>query len=294
LRRFKPAKTKLYLLCYAWQRYRQLTDNVVEAFCYQTRHLEDDTKAAAIQQAAKLHVERQQATPRVGELLLLYEDDALPDITPFGDVRQKVCRIMRADTLRSTGKPLTEKTVSQMDLRWQAVDKQSGLCTKNLRPLATTLEFASGSAGDKVWLAALKWMKAVFARQVCLSKQPLADVPAATLPKRLRDSLLIFGEDGKPLALRGKLYEFMVYRQLRKRLDAGDTFLDDSLQHRRFPDDLVSMTDKAEALAALEVSWLDEAVDETLDALFVELGGPPLWDDGDAQAGSRRGSPRLG
>jgi TnpA family transposase len=207
----------------------------------------------------------------VGELLLLYVDDALPDVTPFGDVRHKAFRIMPADTLRSTGKLLTEKTVSQMDLRWQAVDKQSGLCTKNLRPLATTLEFASSSAGGKVWLAALKWMKEVFDRQESLSKQPLSDVPAGTLPKRLRDSLQIFGEDGKPLGLHGERYEFMVYRQLRKRLDAGDIYLDDSVQHRRFSDDLVSMADKAEALAALEVPWLSKPVDETLDALFVEL-----------------------
>jgi TnpA family transposase len=285
LRRFKPAKTNLYLLCYAWQRYRQLTDNVVEAFGYQTRHLEDDTKAAAVQQAAKLHVERQQTTPRVGELLLLYVDDALPDVTPFGDVRHKAFRIMPQDKLRSTGKLLTEKPVSQLDLRWQAVDKQSGLCTKNLRPLATALEFASSSTGGKVCLDALKWMKDVFVRQESLSKQPLSDVPPGTLPKRLRDSLLIFGEGGKPLSLHGERYEFMVYRQLRKRLDAGDIYLDDSVQHRRFSDDLVSMADKAEALAALEVPWLSKPVDETLDALFVELDTQWRAFDDDLRAG---------
>jgi TnpA family transposase len=271
LRRFKPAKTNLYLLCYAWQRYRQLTDNVVEAFGYQTRQLEDETKAAAIQQAAKLHVERQQATPRVGELLLLYVDDALPDVTPFGDVRHKAFRIMPQDKLRSTGKLLTEKPVSQMDLRWHAVDKQCGLCTKNLRPLATALDFASSSAGGKIWLAALKWMKDVFARQQSLAKQPLSDVPPGTLPKRLRDFLQTFDQDGKPLSLHGERYEFMVYRQLRKRLDAGDVYLNDSVQHRRFSDDLVSMEAKSEALKALDVPWLRKPVDETLDALFVEL-----------------------
>jgi len=58
LRRFKSGKTNLYLLCYAWQRYRQLTDNVVEDFSYHTRHLEDDTKEVANQQAAKIHNER--------------------------------------------------------------------------------------------------------------------------------------------------------------------------------------------------------------------------------------------
>jgi hypothetical protein len=202
---------------------------------------------------------------------LLYVDDSLTDVTPFGTVRHKAFRIMPEDTLRSTGKLLTEKPVSQMDLRWQAVDKQSGLCTKNLRPLATALDFASSSAGGKVWLAALKWMKDVFARQQSLAKQPLAEVPPGTLPKRLRDFLQTFDQTGKPLGLQGERYEFMVYRQLRKRLDAGDIYLDDSVQHRRFSDDLVSMEAKSEALKALDVPWMRKPVDETLDALFVEL-----------------------
>jgi len=50
LRRLKFGQANLYLLCYAWQRYRQLTDNIVEAFGYQTRHLEEDTKDVAVKQ----------------------------------------------------------------------------------------------------------------------------------------------------------------------------------------------------------------------------------------------------
>ncbi|GAB1719083.1 MAG: hypothetical protein NTAFB09_08140 [Nitrosospira sp.] len=34
LRRLRPEQTYLYLLCYAWQRYRQLTDNLVDALGY--------------------------------------------------------------------------------------------------------------------------------------------------------------------------------------------------------------------------------------------------------------------
>lgn len=271
LRRFKPNQTYLYLLCYAWQRYRQLTDNIVEAFGYSTRQLEDDTKSVATKQAAQIHNERQQATPRVGELLLLYVDETLTDVTPFGNVRRRAFRIMPAETLRSTGKLLTENPVSQMDLRWQAVDQQNGLCTKNLRPLAMALDFASSSASGEVWLTALQWMKAVFARQQRLARQPLADIPPRTIPKRLRDFLLSFDPHGQPIGLRGDRYEFWVYRQLRKRLDTGDIYLDDSVQHRRFTDDLVSMEAKADALKALNIPWLRQPVDETLDTLFVEL-----------------------
>jgi TnpA family transposase len=271
LRRLKSGQTNLYLLCYAWQRYRQLTDNVVEAFGYHTRQLEDNTKGVAIQQAAQIHNERQQATSRVGELLLLYVDDTLSDVTPFGTVRHQAFRIMPAETLRSTGKLLTEKPVSQMDLRWQAVDKQSGLCTKNLRPLAMALDFASSSASGKVWLTALQWMKAVFARQQPLAKQPPAEIPPHTIPARLRSFLLDFDQDGKPVGLHGDRYEFWVYRQLRKRLDVGDIYLDDSVQHRRFADDLVSMEAKADALKALDIPWLRQSVDVALDTLFTEL-----------------------
>jgi TnpA family transposase len=271
LRRFKPGQTNLYLLCYAWQRYRQLSDNLVEAFGYHTRHLEERTKEVANKQAVQIHNERQQATSRVGELLLLYVDDTFADVTPFGTVRHQAFRIMPAETLRSTGKLLTEKPVSQMDLRWQAVDKQSGLCTKNLRPLAMALDFDSSSVRGQDWLTALQWMKGVFAQQQRLAKQPLADIPLRTIPTRLRIFLLSFDPDGKPVGLRGDRYEFWVYRQLRKRLDMGDIYLDDSVQHRRFADDLVSMEQKADALKALDIPWLRQPVDVVLDALFIEL-----------------------
>lgn len=178
---------------------------------------------------------------------------------------------MPEEKLRSTGKLLTEKPVSQMDLRWQAVDKQSGLCTKNLRLLAVTLDFVSSGTSGKIWLAALQWMKSVFANQQRLLKQPMEGIPQRTIPTRLRNFLLSFDTNGKPIGLRGDRYEFWVYRQLRKRLDMGDIYLDDSVQHRRFTDDLVSMEVKADALKALNIPWLRQPVDMTLDALFVEL-----------------------
>jgi hypothetical protein len=44
LRRLKPGQTHLYLLCYAWQRFRQLTDNLVEAFGFHMGQMEGQTK----------------------------------------------------------------------------------------------------------------------------------------------------------------------------------------------------------------------------------------------------------
>jgi Domain of unknown function (DUF4158) len=274
LRRLKPSQCNLYLLCYAWQRYRQLSDNLIDALGYHMKRLEDDTKETANKQVIQVQAERQQAVPRVGRLLLLYVDDTLDDTTPFGTVRRQAFNIMPKEALLSTGKLLSEKPVNQMDLRWQAVDKQSGRCTKNLRPLVMALDFDS-SVVDSPWLAALRWMKSVFGRQQRLAQRPLDEVPKHTLPKRLRTYLLNFDPDGTPTGLRGDRYEFWVYRQLRKRLDVGEIYLDDSVQHRRFADELVALDRKADALRGLNIPWLAQPVDATLDGLFVELD--TLW-----------------
>ena len=113
------------------------------------------------------------------------------------------------------------------------VDGLAERIRRQLRPLYGALDFSSRTP-DNPWLAALAWMKSVFARQQRLSQRPLAECPEATLPKPLRPYLLTFDADGKPTAVHADRYEFWLYRQLSKRLKSGEIYLDDSLQHRRF------------------------------------------------------------
>ena len=144
---------------------------------------------------------RQRETPRVGQLLLLYVDDALEDATPFGSVRRQAFSIIPKDTLLAVGKRMCDKPVSQIDLRWQAVDKQAARFKKHLRPLVMDLEFSSLTPASP-WLAALRWMKSVFARQQRLAQRPLREIPKNSIPDRLRPYLLECGPDGAPAALR--------------------------------------------------------------------------------------------
>ncbi len=99
LRRLRAEQTHLYLLCYAWQRYRQLTDNLVDALSYHMKQLEDETKARTNTRFTADLARRQQETAQVGRLLLLYVDDAVGDATPFGDVRQRAFKILPREAL---------------------------------------------------------------------------------------------------------------------------------------------------------------------------------------------------
>ena len=104
LRRMRPAQAHLYLLCYAWQRFRQLSDNLVDAFDHHLSKIEDETKAKSLEAFTQAQAKRQQEAPSVGRVLLLYVDEAVDDATPFGSVRKQAfatCHESRCSALAS-------------------------------------------------------------------------------------------------------------------------------------------------------------------------------------------------
>ena len=270
LRHLNADQTHLYLLCYAWQRYRQITDNLVDALAYHMKQLEDECSIGAKNAFDIEQLRRQQETPRVGRLLSLYVDDSVADQTPFGDVRRRAYKIMPKDALQSTAQRMSVKPVSKLTRQWQAVDSLAERMRKHLRPLYVALDFA-GIDTNNPWLKALTWTKAVFGKQQRLSQRPLAECPQETLPKRLRTFLLTFDGKGQATGLHADRYEFWLYRQIRKRLKSGELFLDDSLQHRHLSAELVSLEKKTDILAQMDIPFLRQPIQAQLDTLKTEL-----------------------
>ena len=192
LRRLKPEQTHLYLLCYAWQRYRQLTDNLVDAFDFHMKQVEDDSKTAA--EKALHHELLRPATgnPAVGQLLLLYVDDTVTDATPFGTVRRR----QRSRSSRRSAVDARQTHVrTSLSARWRCAGRRwtdwRSACANICGRWMSALDFASATPNP--WLAALAWMKQVFARQ----QPPVATAPrgipqrhhpqaAATVPPEIR------------------------------------------------------------------------------------------------------------
>jgi len=270
LRRMRPAQSNLYLLCYVWQRYRQLSDNLIEAFEHHLRQIQQQTKEASETAFLQTQAKRQQDAPRVGRVLLLYVDEAIADGTSFGAVRSQAFAILSRDALLTAGQHLCERPISQLELRWQAIDRAAARFKQNLRPLVMAVAFSANPATSP-WQAALRWMREVFAREQRLSQRPLTEIPPNTIPKALRPHLLLFDAAGNPIGLRGDRYEFWIYRQTSKRLATGELAVDDSLRHRRFNDELVPPDREAEARKHLDLSWLDQPIETTLENLCADL-----------------------
>jgi hypothetical protein len=270
LRRMRPAQAHLYLLCYAWQRFRQLSDNLVDAFDHHLSQIEDETKTNSMEAFVQAQAKRQQEAPRVGRVLLLYVDAGVDDATPFGMVRKRAFSILPREALVSVGQRLCEEPVRQMELRWNAIDRAAPRIKKNLRPLVMALDISAVSPANP-WRAALSWMRSVFAREQPLGQRPIAEIPAGTIPKQLRRHLYELNEAGTPVRLRGDRYEFWVYRQLSRRLATGELAVDDSLRHRRFGDELVPPEKTAAILQTLTIPWVTNPAGARIDELCAAL-----------------------
>ena len=270
LRNLKADQTHLYLLCYAWVRYRQLTDNLVDAMAYHMKQLEDEMQHGRKTVLCRRAGTTPSETPQVGRLLSLYVDDSVADPTPFGVVRQHAYKIMSRDALQSTAQRMSVKPPSKLALHWQTVDGLAKRIRRHLRPLYIALDFAS-IAPDSPWLAALSWAKSVFAKTAAPVATATRRMSGGHAAETLAAYLLTFDADGEPTGLHADRYEFWLYRQVRKRFQSGELYLDDSLQHRHFSHELVSLAEKAEALAQMDIPFLRQPVDAQLDALTTEL-----------------------
>lgn len=270
LRNLKPGQTRLYLLCYAWIRYRQFSDNLVDAMFFHMKQLEDESRSVAKQLMADVQEKHRRETSKIGRLLSLYVDDSVPDPTTFGEVRRRAWKIMPREALKSTAQRMSVKPVSKLALQWQAVDSMTALIRRHLRPLYLSLDLTS-VVRDSSWAEALNWLRVVFGKKQTLSQRSLEECPPETLPARLRPYLLEYGEDGEPTGLNAGRYEFWLYRQIRKRFQAGEFHLNDSLRHRHLSDELVQEGEQAAVLAEMKIPFLQKSIKTQLKALSSEL-----------------------
>ena len=248
--RLQPEHTYLYLLCYLWQRYQQINDNLVEAFCYHLKQFEDETKEKAEEKFTQYALSQQNEWLMMKRLARFYVDERLSDQLTFGEVRQQVFTIVSKDELRNKVGNADEKPIQKIDFKWKIIDQLAHRFKHHLRPLAMAIDFTS-TITHSPWLAALRWFRSLFSQQKNLHHTLIEECPADTIPKRLRPYLLETRPEG--ITLRAERYEFWIYRQLRKRFKAGELYLEDSIHHRSLNQELVSLAEKEVLLQQLDI-----------------------------------------
>jgi Domain of unknown function (DUF4158) len=105
-KQIKQEQAHLYLICYIWQRHRQLTDNLMDAFCFHLRQFEDEIKIKSKDAYSLYIISQQEELIVMRQLARLFVVEELSDDLRFGDVRLQAFSIMPKDELKERKPPI--------------------------------------------------------------------------------------------------------------------------------------------------------------------------------------------
>jgi TnpA family transposase len=257
LQRMSPSTAQLYLVCFAFHRFRQINDNLVEAFIHWVDLFERQAKAAADLAMHQALIVANENLKAAGQILSLFVDPGIPTDAPFSVVKAKAFDLLALDKFPLVANYLSDITFDKTAFEWSYYTKLSPKFKLNLRQLFAELDFAV-RVNDAPLLDAISFMQDLFRKGKTPRLTPWKTFPVQFIAKSLHPYLFT-AIDGKGTRLDVDRYEFLVYRLLRDALESGDVFVRDSTEFRRFEDDLIT-----------DARW------ENKDAILHEVGLPVL------------------
>ena len=187
-------------------------------------------------------------------------------------VKEKAFGLLAPDQFPLVSDYLRDISFDKTAFEWSYYTKLSPTFKRNLRQLFADLDFAA-RVDDAPLLDAVLFMQELFRKVRSPRQTPWTTFPAQVIAKSLHPYLFPVIE-GKETRLDVDRYEFLVYRLLRNALESGDVFVRDSIEFRRFEDDLVTdarWENKDTVLQEVGLSVLLAPIQETLATLLEDL-----------------------
>lgn len=273
LQRMAVPTTRLYLLCFAYHRFRQINDNLVDAFIHLVDQYEKQAKLASETAAMKAMTEASTNLKATGQVLNLFIDQSIPGKTPFSKVKQKAFSLLDPERFVLVSDYMRNIEFDKTAFEWSYYGTLQFKFKLNLRHLFCNLDFA-GLIDDAPLLEAVAFMQELLRQGKSPRQAKQVDFPTGIIAKNLQRYMYTEAEKRKDKLLEVDRYEFLVYRLLRNALEAGDVYVRDSNDFRSFEDDLISAEcwkDKDAILREIGAPMLLAPIEDTLAAFRKEL-----------------------
>lgn len=240
LQRMAAPTARLYLLCFAFHRFRQINNTLLEAFVHLLGQYEKKARLAAEVAMHTILTEVSERLAAAGNVLELFVDDAIPNDTPFASVKDKAFSLLEPESFPLVSAYMRNIEFDRAGFEWAEYATLSLAFKRNLRHLFVGLEF-TGRVENAPLLAATLFLQGILREDKSPRQVRPSKFPTAFIPKSLQRYLFVPAEGKqKEKVLDVDRYEFLVYKLLRNALEAGDIYVQDSTEFRRFEDDLIS------------------------------------------------------
>jgi len=273
LKRLPQLTAYVYLICFVYHRYQRFHDNLLGSLIHHIRRYTDEAKNAAKERVNELKIEIINDLQKAGVVLKLFTDETIPDSTPFVEVQTKAFSILERQKIENVCDQITRNIkFDETAIAWEHIDKLTHQFKRQLRPILLAVDFAASKAQAPL-IEAVNFLKEVFGKGRSLSQYSEHQIPQQFIPDNTKRYLYGPDASGEKCFLKDR-YEFLVYRQLRQSLEAGDIFCRDSVRFRSFDDDLVddkTWQQKERLIEETGLTIFKQPIKDHLAALFTEL-----------------------
>ena len=273
LQRMAAPAARLYLLCFAYHRFRQINDNLVDSFIHLVDQYEKQAKLAAEAATMKAMTEAGTSLKAAGQVLNLFLDQSIADKTPFSKVKQKAFSLLEPERFALVSDYMRDIEFDKTAFEWSYYGTLQFKFKLNLRHLFCALDFA-GLVEDAPLLEAVAFLRELLRQGKSPRQAKPAEFPTGILTKAVQRYMYTAAGKRKDKRLEVDRYEFLVYRLLRNALEAGNVYVRDSNGFRSFEDDLIRAErwkDKDAVLREIGAPILLAPIEETLAAFRTEL-----------------------
>jgi TnpA family transposase len=273
LQQLPAGMVRLYLLCFLLQRYQKINDNLVNALIYHVRKVNTTAKACMEQQVLAFQREGNDSIERIGQILSLFLDPSIADSVSFGEIKRHAFGILEPDKFKRATQYIGAQVFDTAAIEWEFVASLAPSFKQHLRPLLLRLPFGGHSEDDSL-VEAVAFLRGCFDKGKSLTRYRFEQIPKAFIPQGVKSYLYEKDKDGNR-RIHPDNYEFLVYRLLRNRLEAGDIYVSDSLRFRSFDEDLIPKEtwkrDKERILQDIDAPLLSRPMAEVLKDMEQEL-----------------------
>ncbi|WP_228124822.1 hypothetical protein [Glaciimonas soli] len=274
LQRMQRATASLYLVCFAHQRFREINDNLTDAFIHLVGQYEKQAKTEAETAMQKALEDALKSLQAAGQVLGLFVDESISPELPFSAVREKAFLLLDKEQFPIVADYMRKIAFDKGTFEWAYYATLSRAFKQNLRHLFAALDFA-GRIENAPLMKAVNFLQDLFKRDKSPRQVDIVDFPIDVIPKHLLRYLYVPSEkDRRRKVLEPDRYEFLVYRILRNALEAGDVFVQKSNEFRRLEDDLINdekWKNKIALMRELNLPLLSRPIEDTLAAFHESI-----------------------
>jgi hypothetical protein len=188
--------TRLYLLCFAFHRFRQINDNLIDALIHLIDQYEKQAKLASELTRQQAIIEASENLQAAGQVLDLFIDDSIPGETPFATVKQKAFTFLKAESFPLISDYMRNIEFDKTAFEWSYFGKLQHKFKLNLRHLFCNLDFV-GLVENAPLLEAIQFLQELLPQGKTPRQTDLANFPTSIMAKKLQRYLYIKVEKQK-------------------------------------------------------------------------------------------------